>query len=341
MLPSAAHANGSWRTKRDTALQLLRVCEEVLPTVRGPDEAHAFVQDMWERIERLQGGPDDRPHLLKTLCRFVHALRISGWAALAIPLIETARQGGALDAYVLTELTECQLALGDPAAAERTLDAACATRVDTAAIYTSLLAAHGRAGDWQQAERLYSMALRSGVNSEFVYTAMIVAYARSGLMAAAKATLDAARCRGVTSETSYTALITAFGRAGRPRDAQRVFDQAQSHGMAHARAYTSLMRSYAAAGSFWQARKLLDEAATSGQADDRMYSEFIAACIGAHRIREAVTVLKRARADGRNLGVTRRSIMSGLIRAQRKQRFASASSSGRPALPSHPERPSH
>ncbi len=335
MLPPDAHANDSWRTKRDSALQLLRVCEEVLPTVRQTDDARAFVRDMWGRIERLQGGPDNRPHLLKTLCRFVHALRISGWAALAIPLIEAARQGGTLDAYVLTELTECQLALGDPAAAERTLDAACTTRVDTAAIYTSLLTAYGRAGDWQRAERLYSTALKTGVHSEFVFTAMIVAYARSGRMGAAQVTLDAARCRGATSEMSFTALITAFGRTGRPREAQRVFDQAQTHGMAHARAYTSLMRAYAAAGSFWHARRVLEEATANGCADDHMYFEFLAACVGARRIREAAIVLKRARADGRDLGVTRRTLVVRMGPQLRRWRATPGSDAQRlgPAAP--------
>ena len=265
---------------------------------------------MGSRIEELQGASGDRPYFLKTLCGFAHVLRTTGWAALAIPRIEAAQQNGALDAYVLSELVECQLAVGDTAAAARTLQIARASRFDTAAIYTSLLTVHGRAGNWRVAEDLFATAIEDGISSEFVFTAMIAAYARGGQMAAAQATLDAAQRRGATSETCFTALITAFGRARRPGEAQRVFDQAQTCGMASTRAYTSLMRAYAAAGEFRSARRLLEEATARGTADDRMYSEFIAACLTARRLREAFAVFKRARAAGRHLGVTRGSLVA-------------------------------
>ncbi|MGC4085338.1 MAG: hypothetical protein QM736_25255 [Vicinamibacterales bacterium] len=166
--------------KRDAALALLDACGRSLAEVRSIGDAREIADRARTEIIRLQGQPDDRPYLMKTLCQLAHLLRSYGWSTLAADLLESAATDGIVDAYVLSELVQCQLRRGDAAAAESTLDRARQSGLLTDAICTSIIAAHGRAGDVASAERVYQQALADGVVSEFVFTAMIAVYGKAG-----------------------------------------------------------------------------------------------------------------------------------------------------------------
>lgn len=316
--------------KRDAALLLVRSCAMSLRRVRTGGEARELATRIAALLDEAQGNDDDRPHLMKTLCQVAHLFRAHGWVGLAIEILESATVRGPVDAYVLSELTECHLLRKEAEQAERMLERARRAGLPTEAIYTSLVSAYGRAGQWREAERLYGLALQEGVRSEFIFTAMIATYGRCAQPDRAREAFDAARASGALTAACYAAQVDAYGRAGLLESARLLFEEARRSVTPDARTFTALIRAYAANGQVGRARLLLQEAHHLGFDDERMYASFVTGCVHHGRLGAAYQALRLARSTNR---LSRRSRAALLVRIRQASHSGHAGGNVNPAPP--------
>jgi len=285
-------------SKRDLALG-------VISDFRGGINEHPdrigltrLVAETLERLLRLQGSREDRPHLAKSLCQISTALRSHGCPDVALAILSDAAEEGVSDEYTVAEIIQCHVLNKDVAAAEATMEVALRMGLFGGAACTILIGAFAAARDLDGVARIFNATRLAGVATTFNYCAMIAAVGRAGLVSEAQRIFDLAREDGKVDAGVYSALLSAYGRRGALDHAQRVFDDAERAGVTDVKTYTGLVAAYARAGTIAQARTVFHRAVGAGFVDSRLYDVMIQAYARRGRLREARKLLARARASG-------------------------------------------
>lgn len=216
--------------KRNAALELVHAFRRVVATTPGCDGVRAATIEARACALALQGAPDDRPYLRKTISQFATTLRRAGWTAICSELLEWAIGEQIEDSFLYTELVMCHLGADDPVAAEQVLGRAEAGGMIGEAIYASLVAAWGRAGRPADAQRIFDRAVRGGVSGHFAYTALMDSYVRAGDLAQARTVFAQAQSTGCLDPGAYAVLLRAYIRAGCAGEVARLGRQADAAG---------------------------------------------------------------------------------------------------------------
>src|SRR5262245_15202818 len=95
--------------KRDRALSIVEQFDRALGCARTPQEVEPLVARTQRELLALQGRPEDRAYLARTLCRMATALRRRHLHSVSRQLMEWGMEHGAVDSYICSELIQACL----------------------------------------------------------------------------------------------------------------------------------------------------------------------------------------------------------------------------------------
>jgi pentatricopeptide repeat protein len=290
--------SGTALAKRHAALIELGRFRRLLEQSTSQPDVERLVTRTRDRLLRIQGRRADRPYLSKSLSQIATAVRRRGWPAAALELLRWAIANDAADRYILTDVIQCELALGDLPGALETLAIARKQCWATDGMYAAVISATAKAGALTRARDLFDQALADGMAKSFCFTSLINAYGKAGHLDVARTLLARAHAFGYASSASYTAVIDACGKLGDLVGAREQFDAARMHGLAGPPTYTALIDAFGRAGDIESAQRCFDEARASGRLSDFSYAALLDAYAKAGHLRCAERLFDEARVKG-------------------------------------------